>query len=623
MTIGGKWLEQNADSKTPSPIVDEVKQQVDGVCTLFQRINEAGDMLRVSTNVEKKEGGRAIGTFIPAVGTDEDPKASNAVVEALLRGETYRGRAFVVDSWYLTAYEPLFDANRKVVGALFVGIKQENVASLRKGIMEAKVGKTGYVFVLGGKGVQQGRYIVSKDGKRDGENIWETKDSSGKMFIQSIVKNGLALKPGEIGFERYPWKNEGDAQPRTKIAAITYFEPWDWVIGASTYEDDFDAAQKRVIGSLDQMVNFTSIAAAILTLVIGLSSFYVASTISGPLTRAADMLKDISEGEGDLTRHLDAQGQDEIGRLARHFNNFVGKLRDLIKQIGDHTSSVAAASTELTAISGQMSTGARSTSGKANTVAAAAEEMSANMASVATGMDQASGNLSSVAAGAEEMTATIGDIAGNSERARSITSQAARQAQEVTELMQKLGQAAQEIGKVTETITNISEQTNLLALNATIEAARAGAAGKGFAVVASEIKELAKQTSSATEDIKGRIAGIQSTTGNAVANIEAIAKVIGNVSDIVSTIATAIEEQAAVTKDIAGNIGRASSGVRDANDRVRETSSVSQSIAKDIGGVNQDAAQMTSASDQTRISAEELSKLSEQLKALVGRFKVS
>jgi methyl-accepting chemotaxis protein len=188
--------------------------------------------------------------------------------------------------------------------------------------------------------------------------------------------------------------------------------------------------------------------------------------------------------------------------------------------------------------------------------------------------------------------------------------------------MQELGKAAQEIGQVTETITNISSQTNMLALNATIEAARAGAAGKGFAVVANEIKELAKQTAAATEDIKGRISGVQSSAGTAIADIEKITAVIAEVGHIVSSIATAIEEQAAVTKDVAANIAQASSGVQEANERVAQTATVSRSMAQDIAGVDNAAGDIRSGGEQVRASASELSKLSEHLKSLVEQFRV-
>jgi methyl-accepting chemotaxis protein len=261
-------------------------------------------------------------------------------------------------------------------------------------------------------------------------------------------------------------------------------------------------------------------------------------------------------------------------------------------------------------------------SGRTATVAAAAEESSANTLSVAASMEQASINLSSVASATEEMSATIGEISASSERARAISADAGAQATAVSALMTRLGQAAQEIGKVTEVITDISSQTNLLALNATIEAARAGAAGKGFAVVANEIKELAKQTAAATEDIKGKIGGVQNSAGSAISDIQKITGVIAEVGHLVAGIATAIEEQAAVTRDVAGNIAQASAGVQEANERVAQTASVSKTMAQDIAGVDAAAGDIRSGGEQVQSSAAELSRLAEQLTSLVGQFTV-
>jgi methyl-accepting chemotaxis protein len=220
------------------------------------------------------------------------------------------------------------------------------------------------------------------------------------------------------------------------------------------------------------------------------------------------------------------------------------------------------------------------------------------------------------------MSATVGDIAANTARARMISEQATSQAQSITAQMQTLKEAAQEIGHVTETITNISAQTNLLALNATIEAARAGSAGKGFAVVANEIKELARQTAEATEDIKARIAGVQASSGAAIADIGLITSVIGEVGGIVSSIAAAIEEQATVTRDVAGNIAQASSGVRDANEHITQTAEVSRTIARDIAGINSSVSDLRHSGEQVEVSAVELSKLADQLKGRVNEFRM-
>ncbi len=298
------------------------------------------------------------------------------------------------------------------------------------------------------------------------------------------------------------------------------------------------------------------------------------------------------------------------------------QLVNAIKQIQSVSDTIAAASTELSAISDQTAAGVKDVSDKATTVAAAAEEASANTSSVAASMEQTSTSLSSVAGATEEMSATVGEIAANSEKARTISVQATSQAQAISTMMQQLGQAALEIGKVTDTITDISSQTNLLALNATIEATRAGTAGKGFAVVANEIKELAQQTASATEDIKSKIAGVQTSTRSAIDDIAKISKVIEEAGSLVSAIAVAIEEQATVTKDVAGNVAQASMGVRDTNELVSQTATVSQAIAQDIAAVNMAVGDIRQGGEQVQASAAELSKQSEQLKALAMRIEV-
>ncbi len=303
-------------------------------------------------------------------------------------------------------------------------------------------------------------------------------------------------------------------------------------------------------------------------------------------------------------------------------SSMVQGLANMIRNVNESAQTLASASTELAVTSNKMVEETTRVTEKSSTVAAATEEMSANSKSVADGMVHTTNNLTSVAAATEQMTSTISEIASNTEKARAISGDAVHQAEAVANMMKELGRSAQEIGKVTEAITSISAQTNMLALNATIEAARAGAAGKGFAVVANEIKELAKQTDSATEDIKGRISGIQASTGTAMMDIDKISSVIRNVSEIVTTIAVAIEEQSAVTRDIATNISQATSGVSEGTERVSQTSTVSQSIAQDISGVNMSAKELDLASKQINTSANELSRLSEQLRALIGNFRV-
>ena len=232
--IGSHQVIPNADLKVAAPVVDKVNSLVGGKCTVFQRMNEAGDMLRILTNVETKDGQRAIGTYIPAVNPDG---ASNAVIHGVLRGERYIGRAFVVNAWFVAAYEPIRDPAGRVVGMLFSGVPEESSRSLRAQIMRTKVGHSGYVYVLDSKGT----YVISKEGKRDGETIRDARDADGRLFVQEIIEKGRALKPGEFARARYPWKNDGDSVARMKTTLVAYYAPWDWIIGTGTYDDEVSA----------------------------------------------------------------------------------------------------------------------------------------------------------------------------------------------------------------------------------------------------------------------------------------------------------------------------------------------------------------------------------------------
>ncbi len=313
---------------------------------------------------------------------------------------------------------------------------------------------------------------------------------------------------------------------------------------------------------------------------------------------------------------------DEVTALASYLNAFMNKLQEMVKAVVNGVEIMSKSSDDLSAISERMAGRATTMAGKANNVAAAAEEMSANMNSVAAASEEASTNVKMVATAAEEMATTINEIARNSEKARDISSDAVSQGKRASDKVNTLGHAASEIGKVTEVITEISEQTNLLALNATIEAARAGEAGKGFAVVANEIKELARQTPEATQDIKNKIEDIQHSTTETVKEIRQISDVIDKVNEIVSVIATAVEEQSVTTREIAGNVANASLGIEEVNHNVAQSSSVAEDIAGDISDLNGSAAEISESISRVNENADDLSRLAARLKERVNKFTV-
>jgi PAS domain S-box-containing protein len=327
MLIGGRWLGQNSNPDIKTPVVDEITRLVGETATIFQRMNERGDMIRIATTIKDADGKRAIGTFIPAGHADGKP---NPVTSAILKGKAYHGRAFAVNTWYLTAYEPIKDKAGRLVGMLYVGVKQKAVEMrIRHAILQTKVGKTGYVYVLGGKGEDRGRYIISQRGERDGEDIWDNKDSDGRYVIQTIINKAIALKSGELTTERYRWQNPGEPSPRWKIARLAYYEPWDWVIGTSVYEDELQSYRAVLSGGRIRMTTIMGLAGLMLVLVIGLFGVFIAWTITRPvgqLTRAAEIIM-----KGNLDHAVDIHSHDEIGKLAHTFNTMTERLRQTME----------------------------------------------------------------------------------------------------------------------------------------------------------------------------------------------------------------------------------------------------------------------------------------------------
>jgi methyl-accepting chemotaxis protein len=341
--------------------------------------------------------------------------------------------------------------------------------------------------------------------------------------------------------------------------------------------------------------------------------------------RIGDVARRIGElaaGGGDLTRRLEGTSSDEVGELSGKFNLFVDRMRTLVGDIGSNARAITRSSHDLVTTAEQLSSGAGEAATRSANVTAAAEEMSVGMSTLAKTFEDVSSNVQSIDVSVNEMTASVSEIARHTEKAARVAGDASRLADVSDSKIQLLGTAADEIGKVIEVIEDISEQTNLLALNATIEAARAGDAGKGFAVVATEVKELARQTAGATEDIRRRIESIQSSTQEAVEAIRAIREIVQNVNEFSCAVASAVQEQSATTRQIADRVSLTAAGTASVSRAVTESAAAGCEITRNMTYVDQVLRETAEGARKSAAAGNGFTGLAERLTGLVDQYTV-
>jgi methyl-accepting chemotaxis protein len=353
-----------------------------------------------------------------------------------------------------------------------------------------------------------------------------------------------------------------------------------------------DRALKTSAAHTAAVARTTLLVAAILAVVLAVAlGVAVTRSIVRPLRRSVDALTLVADG--DLTASPGVDQRDEVGRLAAAFDATMASLRGIVATLADSARTLSSTAADISRTTSRISGSASEASARAADVSAAATQVSAN--------------VQTVAAASEQMGASIHEIARSAQVAVGVADEAVREADETRRTIDQLGRSSEEIGNVVKLISSIAEQTNLLALNATIEAARAGEAGKGFAVVASEVKDLAQETAKATDDISSRVGAIQADAGGAVAAIDRIGGVVARISDSQNTIAAAVEEQSATTKEMNRSVSDAAGG----------TGEIATSIdtLADTSRVTTDGVQEISA------AVADLSRMSERLQELVGTFR--
>ncbi|OLY77246.1 chemotaxis protein [Pseudomonas sp. ATCC PTA-122608] len=543
--------------------VDEFKQMSGGVATVFVRSGE--DFIRVSTSLTKQDGSRAIGTALDH---------QHPAYQRLLGGQGYVGRAVLFDRSYMTQYSPVRDASSKVIAVLFVGFDYTDAQNAQfDNLKRFRIGQTGSLALL------------------DEQKHWLVPPAGVQALDQSIpVMLDLAAKPGKgrfwsdknedfysvaVPFEGGPWSVVA-SMPKAEIRAVT------WSVGI-----------RLAIGSLLAML-----------LAVGAAVWLLRSKLQplGDLVRQAEAL-----GAGDLSVRLNVSSHDEIGQLARSFNQMGEALSTMVSHIRKAAEDVNSRAQALSGLSGGAYEGMEQQSGEITSMAGAVEEFSATSLNIADNM----GNTERLAQDNAQQT-KIGRT--SMQEASSSLEHIATALNSTATVINTLGQRSQEIGGIVGVITAIAEQTNLLALNAAIEAARAGEQGRGFAVVADEVRNLASRTRQATDEISGMIQSIQQETGNAISTMEQ-----GNVlmqeglarnADVASALAR-IDEQSR-------SAGQQFAAITTATQEQSSTATLLSSNLQSIALANSEQREVVS---NLAITAKELETLAAGLRHEVDRFR--
>jgi len=430
-----------------------------------------------------------------------------------------------------------------------------------------------------------------------GKNVAGVKDADGTALFVNIVN---VVRAKGQGFVPYKWPKPGVDEPVEKISFVKGFAPWQWIVGSGTYIDDIDA-------TFSSQRNTLITEAVITTIAIIFFSYIIGRSIIVPTLAASDLMKDIAQGEGDLTRTLDNKGSDEVSRLAHYFNEFTKKMRVSLSDVSENSDQVLEHAESVA----NASQGAQSLTQNQNDITA----------QVATAMEQMTSQIRDVSNNANSAEQAANDARVNTTAGKDIVSNTIVQMQslssnidEVSQVIASLASESDNIGSVLDVIRGIAEQTNLLALNAAIEAARAGEQGRGFAVVADEVRTLANRTEQSTNEIQKMIQKLQSGAQEAVSAVK-----------ISQNISSQAVEQTSKADDSLSEIDRLMEVISEMNTQIARATEQQTQAADEVNLRINDLAGMT---DESLATSEQLSEASLQLKSssnnmseVVGRFK--
>lgn len=501
------------------------------------------------------------------------------------------------------------------------GLSDDQKKELAKDVLRSiRYGKGDYIWV---NDLQANMVMHPLQPDLVGRDLSTFTDAEGESLFPRMIK---IVEDSGAGIVRYPWRTLATGNLSEKISYVRLFAPWGWVIGTGISVEDIESLAQKESASIHEnsaaerrsLIIFIGIV-VFFTLVVVL---FLSKKISYPIVKTGNMIREIAQGDGDLTRRLNLERNDELGIMARWCDTFIEKLHDIVKNILEYFETVTASANQLLYISKEMDDGMQRLDGKSSSVAQSVNDLSQEMNSVAQATHSASDNLGRVKETMESMRQMVEQVGKHSQQTQEITNKAVSEVRQASSKIGGLGEAADNIRKVTAVINEISDQTNLLALNATIEAARAGDLGKGFAVVAHEIKVLALQTSEATESIHLEIKNVRNHVEETVLDVTRIADVIGEVDKTVSRITESASSQAMAAHEMVDILMQMACEIEQIYEKIERSNDDFSCIAEQIVDIRDTAQLLTGNSTQVNTSAGDLTQLAVDLKNMIGEFKV-
>lgn len=513
LLVGGTWLGRTTDPAAVVPVVDDISTLLGAAVTVFQRVDEGGDMLRVATSVRNAEGNRAIGTAIAATGPDGTP---NAVVAALLSGQPYYGTAQVVGQPYVTAYAPLV-VDEAVAGALFVGVPQAEVDEpLRAALAEVTVGERGYLTVAD----DSGAWVVPPPG------------GGAADAASDLVAAAAELEDGATTTQRV------DLGEDAATVQLARYAPWGWTVAAWGMDADLRAVSDELAAGSGTLVRTLLVVGLVVAVLAVALVVWISGRVVGRVGRLTTALRRVADR--DLSGEVRGEGRDEIGVMGAALGEAIDAMRAALGRMQAGAEAVRSTAGRLDGSSGTLEAAAGRTVSRAEGAAGSASVVSTEVQTVTAAMTEMRASIESVA---QDVTAASGQAA----QAVGITDEAAGAAD-------RLAASTSQIAAVLDTVTAIAGQTHLLALNASIEAARAGAAGAGFAVVAGEVKDLAQQTSSAIGTIAPVLEAVTRDAADVQTAVARISEAVSTVDGLQGAVSAVVEQQSATTSEIERNL---------------------------------------------------------------------